>query len=161
MRDKRGFTLIELLIVLVIIGITSGIALFAFGDFGTSRKIVIAAEQFTSWVKLIQQKAILESTTFGISVEKNGYATFRLEDGTQWQPVIKPGLFHWHAFPKESHVIFNKKTSRLKNEPNIVIYPSGDLSSFTLFFSSNSETNLVTLTGKPNGELVLTHPSDK
>lgn len=159
MRARRGFTLIEILIVLLIIGISSSIAFIAFGDFGASRKIVVAGEQFSSYVKLLQQRAILESNTFGIKIERNGYETFRLADGISWQSMPRASLFHWHNFPKKSVVIIRKQSGS-KQEPDIIVYPSGDMNEFELMFGSSTDANLVTLVGKHSGELILTHKND-
>ena len=143
MRAERGFTLIELLIVLVIIGVTASIALLAFGDFGASRKIIVAAEQFSSYVKLIQQRAVLESNTFGITIKKDGYQTYRLEDGGKWQAMPLNSLFHWQYFPKNSIVVLQNKTTTSTNAPDIIINPAGEMTEFRLNFGSSSNANLV------------------
>ena len=159
MRDKRGFTLIEIMVVLLIIGIVSSVAFLAFGDFGASRKIVVAGEQFSSYVKLLQQKAILESNTYGIKIEKDGYETLRLADGVSWQSLPRTVLFRWHYFPKDSVVVLNRKPPNSRHAPEIILYPSGDMSEFKLTFGSLTEANLITITGKHNGKLILTHES--
>lgn len=157
MRDKRGFTLIEILVVILIIGIASSIAILAFGDFGASRKIVVAGEQFSSYIKLLQQKAVLESNTYGIKLERDGYETLRLADGGTWQSMPRTGLFRWQYFPKDSVVVLNRKPLNTRREPEIVLYPSGDMSEFELMFGSSTEANLITIIGKHSGELILTH----
>ena len=160
MRDKRGFTLIEILVVLLIIGIVSSVAFLAFGDFGASRKIVVAGEQFSSYVKLLQQKAILESNTYGIKIAKDGYKTLRLSDGLSWQSMPRAGTFNWHYFPKDSVVVLNRKPPNSRPDPEIILYSSGDMSEFELMLGSLTEANLITITGKHNGELILTHENN-
>ena len=77
MTRPKGFTLIEILIVIVIIGITIGFALIAFGDFGEGKRIRFAAEQLINTIKLSQQKAILESSTLGLKVDQSSYRVFK------------------------------------------------------------------------------------
>lgn len=160
MRAKRGFTLIEILVVLLIIGISSSIAFIAFGDFGAGRKIVVAGEQFSSYMQFLQQRAILESNTFGVKLDKDSYETLSLKDGVSWQSMPKTSHFHRQYFPKKSVVVFKRKFSNAKGEPDIIVYPSGEMSEFELMFGSATEPDLITLIGKRNGELVLTHEHD-
>ncbi|MDP1601679.1 MAG: type II secretion system minor pseudopilin GspH [Legionella sp.] len=153
MRVKRGFTLIELLIVIVIIGITSSVALLAFGDFGLSRKIITTAEQFSAFVKLLQQRAIIETNTFGITIEKDGYAAYRLENGTTWQLMPKNSLLHWQPFPKNTAAILHKTIKTKSKSPDIIIYSTGDMTPFTLDFGTSTTPSIISLTGKHNGSL--------
>ena len=59
MEQRQGFTLVEILIVIFIISIVMTFAVLSLGDFGASRRIVLAAEQFKSDLISIQQEAIL------------------------------------------------------------------------------------------------------
>lgn len=156
MRIRRGFTLIELLIVIVIIGIVSGTALLAFGDFGAARKIIIAGEQFGAYLKLIQEKAIIETTVFGINIKNEGYETYRLEQGKGWQLMTQKSLFRWHAFPKNTRITFKKSNADMKTV-DIMINSSGDLSGFSLVMGTEENAELLTITANPNGELILSN----
>jgi len=152
MPAKRGFTLIEILVVLLIIGIISGAALLAFGDFGARRKAIVNAEQFIAYVKLVQQKSILEMTTHGIKIDPNGYGTLKY-DNENWQSLGNSNIFHWQAFPSSIKVnVFNVKSQG--KYPAIIISSTGNMTPFKLTFGTNTE-QVAILLGQPNGELTL------
>lgn len=155
MQNRQGFTLIEILVVLLILGIASGVALLAFGDFGASRKVTVAAEQFASYIRLVQQGAILEMNTLGIRVNQRGYQTFRLEAGQNWQPLSE-SLLGWKSFPQGVQVTLQggvpKNNAAL---PDIIIDSSGDMTSFQLHFGNTRQPGIVRLIGQPNGILTL------
>lgn len=157
MPNNRGFTLIEILVVIVITGIILSVTLLAFGDFGAGRKAVVSAEHFASYVKLVQHRAILEVNTLGININRNGYETFRFEQGLRWQPMPKNSLFHWQPFPK--HVVVSLKAAirNRDNRPDIVINPSGDMSPFELTFGTPEKPRLAVLIGGHNGDIELTN----
>lgn len=136
-RHQFGFTLIEILIVLLIIGITITFALLAFGDFGASRRVTLAAEQFASYVKLVQQQAILETGTFGILVEPTRYQAERFDPDTGWSTLATQSVFRAREFPTIADVRFQTKMNAQKNAPQIVINESGDMTAFQLIFKSN------------------------
>ncbi|WP_133127303.1 type II secretion system minor pseudopilin GspH [Legionella nagasakiensis] len=150
----KGFTLLEILVVLIIIGITLGFALLAFGDFGEKRRIIVAAEQFTHYVKLAQQQAILEASTLGIHFNKQTYQILRFTSSGHWQPLPQKGIFHTQKIP--SNTTFDWETEKKKGEfPEIIINASGDTTPFTLYFGSNKTSKLAAVIGKHDGSIIL------
>lgn len=154
-RFDYGFTLIEILVVVIIIGITIGFALLALGDFGASRRAVVAAEQLSSYIKLVQQRAILETNTLGITINKEGYGTYRFDHGT-WQPMPVKGIFHWRNFPNNiiAKLHSNSTNNSFKN-PDIVINSVGDMTEFAVDFATSPKNNIVTLLGEHDGQLIV------
>ncbi|WP_419421013.1 type II secretion system minor pseudopilin GspH [Legionella sp. D16C41] len=159
MRNKEGFTLIELLVVILIIGIIASAALFSFGDFGTGRRVKLNAEQFRAYIKLVQQRAILEMTTLGININNEGYETFRYSDNN-WQSMPKNSLIFHRFFPKDV-VISLQNNLKDRTGPSIIVTPAGNMTEFRLIFGTPTEPNIVTLTGKYNGVLTLDNSKNK
>ena len=141
MPAERGFTLIEILVVVVIIGTTLGFAMLAFGDFGASRKATVTAEQFSSYIKLIQQRAILEANAFAINLNKEGYETLRFNRNS-WQPMPNKSIFHSRNFPP-TIVITLHRTKRQIKKPEIIISSSGDMTEFRMDFGTSSQADIL------------------
>ncbi len=154
MKNNGGFTLIEILVVLLIIGITLGFALLAFGDFGSNRRIVIAAEQFVNYVKFIQQEAIMQTSTLGIIFNQTGYHVIRFESGHHWQTMPNKNIFHQQRFPSNAVVRFENSSTKI-GEPSIIINAAGDMTAFKLNFSSKNQMNIADVIGESDGTLAL------
>ena len=161
MSKNKGFTLIEILIVIVIIGITVGFALIAFGDFGESKRILFAAEQFENILHLAQQEAILENNTFGLRIDNKNYQILKFIPPSKWQTSAAKNLYKPHSFPKNMVIKLSTSFKARKNGPSIIIDSSGDLSAFTLTFGSDKEQTIATLTGSENGDLNFTKADPK
>lgn len=153
MPAERGFTLIEILVVVVIIGITLGFALLAFGDFGAGRRATVTAEGFSSYIRLVQQRAILEANAFAINLDKKGYETLRFNGG-QWQTMPAKSIFHWRSFP--SSVVVSPKGGFRK--PAIVITSSGETNEFRIDFGTSKKADIAILLGDRDGKLLIQHP---
>lgn len=153
MLKLRGFTLIEILVVILIISITLGFAMLAFGDFGEKRSIVTAAQQFANYVTLVRQEAILESTTLGIHVNQDGYDAMRFKEPNTWQPMSQH-IFHHKNFPKRTIIHFKTKT----NNPSIIVNASGDMTAFELSFGSARASAMATVMGKSDGYITVNIP---
>lgn len=152
MKANKGFTLIEILVVIVIIGITIGFALIAFGDFGGSKRIIFAGEQIQNTLRLAQQQAILENSTLGLKINNQGYQVLRFQNA-QWRTgSSKHILFKPHTLPKDM-IVTIKSNQKGSTEPSIVINSSGETNEFTLTFGTKTAPNLAVLTGTDNGEL--------
>lgn len=145
----RGFSLIEILVVLFIIGITLSFALLSFGDFGEKRRIVVASEQFIQYIKLIQQYAILDTSTLRIQVNPDGYQVLRFYPPKTWSPIASTPLFHRQHFPKG--LIVNAGA----RQKMIMVDSSGDMTPFTLTFGSSQQPTITTIVGQANGAIRL------
>lgn len=154
MKNNQGFTLIEILVVLLIIGITLGFAMLAFGDFGGNRRIIVAAEQFVNYVKFIQQDAILETGTLGIKFDKNGYQVMRFIPLKNWQSMPNKGVFHQQHFPSNALVHLENDASKIDG-PQIIINAAGDMSAFKLTLGSSKQPNIANVIGGRDGTIVL------
>lgn len=153
MTINRGFTLIEILIVIVIVGITAGFALIAFGDFGASRKIMFSADQFANNIRLAQQQAILESSTLGVRVNNRGYQILKFNNQSQWSPISNKGIFKVNYFPPNTVITLKTNNKPLQGAPAIVINSSGDITPFTMSFGTNKDDTLTILTAVHDGTL--------
>lgn len=151
--NERGFTLVEILVVLLIVGITIGFAMLAFGDFGARRRAIFAIEQFVNDVKLVQHQAALEIATYGIRIEKTSYRVFRFNEATSWQALPHHRLFRQHFFPDAVSVSFQPKIGS-EGAPQIIINESGDTTPFHLFFELK-QTRLAEVVGYHNGLIQL------
>jgi len=161
MIDNRGFTLIEIMIVLVIIGITFGFALIAFGDFGESRRLLFSIEQLVNSLRVAQQQAILETSTFGLQIDNTRFQILQFQSNTAWKPVSNKGIFKVNYFPKNT-VIFLKTNNNYKpGTPPVIINSSGDMTPFTISFTNNKAQSIAVLSGSHNGDLNLKETSNK
>lgn len=150
---QQGFTLIEILVVMLIISITFGFAMLAFGDFGESRKIRTAAEAFAQFVELIHEEALLESSTLQIQLTHTGYSAQRMNAKHHWQP-LHASHNHPPALPAKTKITVaygSKKPDQLV----IIMSGSGDMTSFKVYFGSAEKAHLATVSGNENGLVVF------
>lgn len=154
LKASNGFTLIEILVVVLIIGITIGFALLAFGDFGNKRRIIMSAEHFMSYLELVEHQAILETSTFGVSLNQNGYQVFRFQAPSTWQTIPSRSIFRPRYFP-ENAMIRLEQTASKKGQPQIIIHSSGEITPFQLRFGLEKQPDIAIVKGNENGTIVL------
>lgn len=155
MRTRRGFTLIEILVVIVIIGVTISFAMLSFGDFGTSRKAQIAAEQFVSYLKLIQHQAILTDETLGIRFDKDGYQSLRYDIERGWQLLNGSTIFQKQLYP--AGIVVTAKPLNMRG-PAIIVNSSGEISEYRIDFGTSRNASVATVILKRNGQPGLVEP---
>jgi general secretion pathway protein H len=142
-----------MLIVIVIMGITFGFALMAFGDFGESRRLQFAAEQLVNTLKLAQQQAILTNSTLGLYIDNNHFQILQFKNGSHWESLSNNTLFKSRSFPKNTFIQMKTNQKSSKKNPALIINPSGTTTPFTLYFGTDQEKTKLSLTGSHNGFL--------
>lgn len=157
MNANRGFTLIEILIVIVIISMTVGFALLAFGDFGKSKQVLYAANQLENTLKLAQQQAILESSTLGLRIDSQSYQILKYQTSA-WLPVSSRSVFKMHYFPEKTEITVKTSLNHLDSQPAIIINPSGEFSPFTIALGTKEQGIIIMISGNAKRHLQITGP---
>lgn len=143
----NGFTLIEILVVMLIIGIIAGFAVFSFGDFGGKRSALVASEQFIDYLKLLQHQAIITNSAYGVHIDKSGYRGYVLTSKNERRSGPIPRARH---FPTKILVTLEPN----KTKAPVVISPDGTMTEFKISFGTTNEPNLLIYSGKINGEIL-------
>lgn len=154
-RNDGGFTLIEILVVIFIVGIMLGAISLAFGDFGVSKRIEMAATTFQEYIMLLEDIAVIESTLFKVNITNGAYSTYRWNNDS-WQLMPTPGIFKTQQFPAQSRtrLITNPQSNEIKIQNN------GEITPFTLNLSNR--TRIVTqVVGLQSGEIQVVQPSNE
>ena len=89
-----GFTLIEIMVVVVIVALMSAISLLAIQQAG-QRPFISQAEQLQSWLQHLAEKALLESTPYGVMEQGQELVTM-VAYRQRWYPVSEPAAFELH-----------------------------------------------------------------
>ncbi|WP_432695298.1 pilus assembly FimT family protein [Marinobacterium sp. YM272] len=85
-RKNRGFTLIELLVVLVILSISTGMAVLALGK-GTERNLYDSRDRMVEWLDDLAARATLENSSFRLRIEDGGQVEISQWLGSDWVQV--------------------------------------------------------------------------
>lgn len=149
----RGFSLIEILVVMLIISITVGFAVLAFGDFGKTRKIRTAAEGFAQFVELIHERALLESSTLQVQLTNFGYMAQRLNSNNQWK-ALNSSYYRQHSLPLKTLISVTNGGSK-PDQLNIIMSSAGDMTPFKVYFGTAIQPHLAMVAGGEHGAVLF------
>lgn len=81
-----GFTLIEILVVVLLIGILYGLAVFTVGDrqYTETRE---SARRLHATLRLAMDESVIRGRPLALTLDDNGYAFAMLGDDGDWQPL--------------------------------------------------------------------------
>ncbi|QDQ40995.1 type II secretion system protein GspH [Legionella geestiana] len=152
---ERGFTLIEILVVVLILGITLGFAVLSFGDFGAARRVVMQAEQFANALRLVEQRAILETRTLGVRLNNRAWQVLTFDPVKGWQPGPRNNFFREHVFSGNTLVSVQKALNAEPSKPRIIFLPTGNITPFLINFGLAEQPPIASVEGKANGTILL------
>ncbi len=94
----RGFTLVEILVVLLVIGILTGIAVVSLSALGHAPRSEQVARRLAGLVELASQQAVLTGSRYGLRVDRDGYAFYQRHDGV-WQRFPDRSIYRARRLP--------------------------------------------------------------
>ncbi|MCS4502981.1 type II secretion system minor pseudopilin GspH [Arhodomonas aquaeolei] len=162
---RHGFTLLEMLVVLVIIGIVLSLALIRLGD-GGDRTAQRSAERLLARLELAGEESVLNGTPIALVTTETGYRFARATpDG--WSALTGDTVLADTALPGQTSLTVTPDDDGRAPDseppatgPAVVLYPSGEISPFTLVVTDEGTDTAWRIVGRINGELRLEGPSD-
>lgn len=154
LRHQRGFTLLEILVVLVIIGILSGVAAMSFVR-ADQETLKAEAARLQSTLRHAQDGAIFASEPRGLALYQNGYRLLRFDTQRyQWNALAGEKNY---TLPKDLLLSLELEGTPLPLPPlaekekkapfpAIVFSPQGELTPFSL---------KVAIAGNPQPGMVI------
>lgn len=141
--SSKGFTLIEILVVMVLLGLLSGVAVFTLGSGKLQRELEVEAQRLHTLLRMASEEAILSNTEIGFSIDDEHYEFLEYDDEKQtWTnssvSVLKArDLPEWLApeFEREgSPKILGKDDSNTNKskKPDMMLLSSGEVTPFSI-----------------------------
>lgn len=129
-NNQGGFTLLEIIVVMMIIGILSGIAMTHIQFDSRDDKFQQRIDAFAAFYKGAQDEAILSQSVIRLDLQDNHLQPQRLIDDS-WQ-IISLGQGH------KKLTVSDELTHTSLSQP-IILYPNGQSSLFKVTFSQLTE----------------------
>ena len=193
-RQSRGFTLLEMMIVVVLMGLMAVAVIPSISTAGPQKKMEEQAKRFIALTELVMDETVLSGQFLGIVVDPDGYhfvvykdekwqpmtsdrlvTEHQMDEGITLE-VIVDGLPLTQS-DEENETWFDdddpfaeQDSSSLDDdkkkypEPQIMLFPSGEISPFELHFISKDGDGKdieELVTGTALGQLTLGRPDEK
>lgn len=183
---QTGFTLMEVMLVILLMGLTAAAVTMSIGNSGPQQALERTAQQFMAATELVLDETVLSGQFIGIVIEKNSYQFVFYKDG-KWNPLEKDRMLSEKQMEtgvslnlvldglplvqedEENKSWFDEpfieaKTEDKKKhpEPQIMLFPSGEMSAFELSFIAKTDKGQidVLVVGDALGRLTLGRPDE-
>ena len=137
----KGFTLIELLIVIVLIGVVTGMARLAVGTADPRDQQKVEAERLLKLLELASEEAVARGEVIGLELFSQGYR-FDVVQQNKWQVdsqdmlfrarVLMPQLLLKLTMGLDDVVLSLNPNQATTPRPQIVLTPDGDMELFKI-----------------------------
>lgn len=166
MNTGKGFTLIELLIVIVLMGLITGMAILSMGTADPRDQQKLEAERLVKLLELASQEAIARGDIIGLELFSQGYR-FAVVQKQKWQPETTDMVFKPRALMPQMLLVLvmDQKTAVLTREPiqavdpqpQIILTPDGDMELFQIRMPvKNSDSMFVVSNTQEDGLVIST-----
>lgn len=182
-RRSCGFSLIEILVVIVIIGIISGIALLSLGILGDDRQLQTEARRLASLVEVAQDESMMQGREFGIEFMNDSYRFVEYDPFVnQWAELADDDMMRLRELPDDVEFVLTLEGQRvlLDNDParfedpeddsnrdltetyspHVFIFSSGDMTPFDLTIAHRFSDQEVALKSDLTGAVEIVTGED-
>jgi len=168
-RPAAGFTLVELMVVVVIIGVVIAATLLSLGGSSRDSQLEQERDRLAALIAYVRERAGLQTVEYGLRCEHGDYRFTMYDSRTgKWieDPLddslrvrtLPPGLEMALSLEDRPVVLPERKDASRQDAPQdltpqIMLYSSGELSSFKLTLLRTGVGRSALLTGTPDGQL--------
>jgi general secretion pathway protein H len=184
---QAGFTLMEVLLVVLLMGLAASAVTLSMGGSNQQKGLERVAHQFMMSAEMVLDETVLSGQFIGIVVEKDSYEYVYYDEG-KWKKLEQDRLLSTRQMEPgvELHLVLDglplvqedeeqdswfdepliEKSADDKKkypEPQILLFPSGEMSAFELSFVTKNEMNKeieVVVVGDVLGRLKLDYEED-
>ena len=159
--NARGFTLVEMLVALVIMGLLAATVVLTWPA-GSALRDDAAA--LAARATLAAEESILSGTAMGLDVNAQGYAFYRIENGT-WREVDDERAFRrqtWREgvvphIRREGFGANDRRGDAKAISPSLVFDPTGLVPAFSVTLAEGASRLMVASTTR--GVMQVTEPA--
>ncbi len=170
---QAGFTLIEILVVMVLLGLLSGVAVFTLGSGKQQRELANESQRLHALLRVASEEAILSNSEIGFSIDEDGYEFLEYDDEKfTWSPSTIE-LLKGRQFPEWVVIEFRRNAEDLKilgkeqdelKKPDMMLLSSGEVTPFTVTLQVNQNPDsqfVITSDGLEEIKLVVPGKEDE
>ncbi|MGI1946040.1 type II secretion system minor pseudopilin GspH [Shewanella glacialipiscicola] len=182
-----GFTLMEVMLVMLLMGLTAAAVTMSIGNSGPQQALDRTAQQFIAATEMVLDETVLSGRFMGIVIDKTSYQFVFYKDG-KWEPLdedrllsekqMEPGVVinlvldglplvqedeEDDSWFEEPLIEPSSDDKRKHPEPQIMLFPSGEMSAFELTFIAKTDKRQqaeALVTGDALGRLTVGRPDE-
>ena len=163
-----GFTLIEILVVVMIIGIMAAGAVLSLGVVGEDRELDTERDRILSITGYLREQAALQNREYGMRCHDGGYEFLAYDvRSATWQKLSDDRLLRRRSLPPglslelvvEGRPVILPKADAADAAPQILLFSSGELSSFELTLRREDDTRTVVLAPDTAADAITEQPA--